>query len=226
MFLEDLGGHVASLDDLQYILDSVGGISALAASLTLEVAPAQAWEAWAVQEKGRGGIINTYIGRRNDLEELRKQNYEVYCQYMDLRRRMYGAMSHSSSSGLDLPMNNAGNDALHGIMKHRADKAMLTQIETEWAVLPSIQSYGQHQLQNLAKLGSIVAFNATHLRTDAFIATSTSIEVLKLDGVKYKKLEEYAKLLAGPHGKPFAQFFRGSIFSRQVQWAICRESVS
>ncbi|CAG9956010.1 unnamed protein product [Clonostachys rosea f. rosea IK726] len=81
---------------------------------------------------------------------------------------------------LDSAADQAGNDAVQGILKHLADKAMLARIESEWAILPSVQSYDKLQLQKLAKLGPIVALNATRIRTDAFIATSASIGVLEL----------------------------------------------
>lgn len=102
-----------------------------------------------VLEKGRGSIINISIGRRSDLEELKEQKNEVYRQYMDLRTLLYEESPYTPIHMLDSAADQAGNDAVQGILKHLADKAMLARIESEWAILPSVQSYDKLQLQKV-----------------------------------------------------------------------------
>jgi hypothetical protein len=194
-FHEELSKQILSRDDQQFILKAFGGLSAVAAALTLET-NGEPWEALRVLEMGRGSILNVSMDRRADLVELKEKSPGLYREYMILR----------DSVSCETPFQNTPaepeldtSSALLAIMKRQEEKARLEKrIETEFGITPSYQLNGPQQFQKLAELGPIVAFNATGIRCDAFIVTSREVKAIRLPGAQYEDLKKYTELLDGP----------------------------
>ncbi|KIW88541.1 uncharacterized protein Z519_10587 [Cladophialophora bantiana CBS 173.52] len=192
--LEELNSQILSRDDQQFILKAYGGLSTVAAALTLE-ANGEPWEALRVLEKGRGCILNVSMDRRADLAELKEKSPELYREYVTLRNLV----------SLEAPIQNTPaeqeldtSSTILAIMKHQEEKAQLEKrIETEFGITP-YQLNSPQQFQKLAELGPIVAFNASGIRCDAFIVTSGEVKAIRLPGVRYEDLKKYTELLNGP----------------------------
>jgi hypothetical protein len=113
-----------SIDDLEYVLKQVSGLSSLTAATMLTAGTACPHSALAAMELGRGVIYGLITSTRADISGLKQSNPELHAEYAGLRSGISGATGKMTvmpfpdilravkRAGFEVPELNAGNWAM------------------------------------------------------------------------------------------------------------------
>jgi tetratricopeptide (TPR) repeat protein len=86
--------HSLSLDDLEYVLQHVAGLSSLAAAALLSAGKECPHKALATIELGRGIISGLITDTRMNVSELKEKDPELHAEYMGLRNGVSAVAHH------------------------------------------------------------------------------------------------------------------------------------
>ncbi|KAF5686917.1 TPR Domain containing protein [Fusarium circinatum] len=177
--------------DQEHALSGISGLSSYATSIALE-ASSDASRALQLEEAGRGVIAGLAISARNDISDLEAHAPEIAAEYktcQDLLSSQAPAASVRSSGH-----SSNGHGANRFELNSRLD-ALEDRIRRE---VPGFANFQQPlstgDLRKLASKGTVVSFNVSHIRSDAFIITQTDIKSIPLPDLKEDDLRNKARL--------------------------------
>ncbi|KAF5582076.1 tetratricopeptide-like helical [Fusarium pseudocircinatum] len=177
--------------DQEYALTGISGLSSYATSIVLE-AGSDASRALQLQEAGRGVIAGLAISARNDISDLEAHAPDIAAEYKECRDLL--------SSQAPMPLiRNSGNPAHgHGMDRYELNKRLDALEDKIRREVPGFANFQQplstDDLRKLASKGTVVSFNVSHIRSDAFIITETSITSIPLPDLKEEDLQNNARL--------------------------------
>ncbi|KAH8645867.1 CHAT domain-containing protein [Ilyonectria robusta] len=168
-------------DDRQYVLRGMSGLSSLAACAALN-AGIMPPEALALLEAGRGIIASSVIDSRSSFSALEKASPALYQEYMEKRELASFSMSKPESQWGKADDVSLRNRAI------RVLELLEEQIREQTALQTFGLSLAPSGLIQLAESGSIVSFNVTEHRSDAFLVSNRDITVLSLAELHFSDL--------------------------------------
>jgi tetratricopeptide (TPR) repeat protein len=177
--------------DQQEILKNMGGMSSIAASVILEDG-GQPWEALQALEDGRCIISNTILESRVDLSGLIDINEDLYKRYVKLLDS-WSMPPSAMEDGIGTMSPSAYfliREGVTGAIEEAEEEIRQQPGFQHFRMPKSAENFAKH-----AQEGPIVCFNATEFRSDAFIITTSGVEVLNLPTLKYDDLARHAKSL-------------------------------
>ncbi|KAF5694951.1 hypothetical protein FDENT_764 [Fusarium denticulatum] len=177
--------------DQEHALSGISGLSSYATSIVLE-ASSDTSRALQLQEAGRGVIAGLAISARNDISDLEAHAPEIAAEYKNCRDLI--------SSQTPMPSIRSSGNFTHGHgmdryeLNERLD-ALENKIRRE---VPGFANFQQplstDDLRKWAIKGTVVSFNVSHIRSDAFIITQTDITSIPLPDLKEEDLRNNARL--------------------------------
>lgn len=166
------------------VVGELRGLSSLIASLALQ-SGMPALTALQYLELGCEEILSHIFGSRNDVSDLNHRNLMLCLKYQYLTNMLESPTHDPSSSDFNSRSN------------------LLAQLERVAQEICLVKTFEGLQLppwpqdpRRLAKLGPIVAFNITGVRSDAIIITTTGIKSIPLPMLNYSEVEANARLIA------------------------------
>lgn len=175
-----------SRQDMQFRLSGLSNLSTFAAAASLNSGQ-QPGEALDLLEMGRGLISGSLIGSRVDVSDLQSINPKLSSEYEEVR----DALSRKPDT---MPSGD--------MVRYRQElNKRLTSLEDQIRKISGLprfqlQASGE-QLRELASNGPLVCFNVTGFRSDAFIVTTESIEVLPLPSLLEDDLKGNSRDIIG-----------------------------
>lgn len=198
-------------DDQQHVLRGLTTLSSLAASTSLW-AGISCSSCLELLELGRGVMSTISVGQRNDISDLQAYRPDMWAKYEEARDTLSNPYLLSSGSAimgqelssdhLILIANSYTNPILSEFVErnHHAAQQM-EEIETEVRGMEGFEQFqrppSSKDLIQLADNGPIVSFNVTQFRADAFIITTSGIDVLHLPNLDYSLLSRYVQDIIG-----------------------------
>ncbi|RBR05610.1 hypothetical protein FVER53590_03322 [Fusarium verticillioides] len=177
--------------DQEHALSGISGLSSYATSIVLE-ASADASQAIQVQETGRGVITGLAISARNDISDLEAHAPEIAAEYKNCRDLLSSQAPTASIRSCGIPSYEHGKDRYE--LNKRLD-AIEDKIRRD---VPGFANFQQppstDDLRKLAGKGTLVSFNVSHIRSDAFIITETGIVSIPLPDLSAEDLTNNARL--------------------------------
>jgi tetratricopeptide (TPR) repeat protein len=190
--LRQFSSRFLSQEDQQEILKDMGGLSSVAASVILEDG-GKPLEALHVLEEGRCIISSWILDSRVDLFGLVETNEELYQRYT----KLVDSWSMSPSAMED---GITGQPSAY-LLKRQGIARAIEETEEEIRQQPGFAQFRLRKkltdFKKLAEAGPIVSFNATEIRSDAFIVTTAGVEILNLPTLKYEDLAGHVRSLTG-----------------------------
>lgn len=184
-------------ENQEHLLGQVTGMSQLAASLRLQAGDSAAL-AFETLETGRGIITGLALQLRDDFRPVHTENVEakdLLQRYEELRKLICLPWPTSQAEQeRNIPLSVL-------VSRRQAQIKELEILEQQVRSIPGLENFqrslSEADLKELAGQGYVVSFNVTTIRSDAFIITSHSIEVLPLPSLKFHDLAEHLKSVAG-----------------------------
>ncbi|KAG5825127.1 hypothetical protein H9Q74_004753, partial [Fusarium xylarioides] len=177
--------------DQEHALSGISGLSSYATSIVLE-AGSDASRALQLQESGRGVIAGLAISARNDISDLEAKAPEIAAEYKNCRDLLSSRAPATSIKSSGTPSHGHAKDRYE--LNNRLD-AIEDKIRRE---VPGSANFQQppstDDLKKLASKGTIVSFNVSHIRSDAFIITQTEITSIPLPDLNEEDLTNNARL--------------------------------
>ncbi|KAF5542004.1 tetratricopeptide-like helical [Fusarium mexicanum] len=177
--------------DQEHALSGISGLSSYATSIALE-ASSDASRALQLQEAGRGVIAGLAISARNDISDLEAHAPEIATEYKTCRDLLSSQVPASSMRSSGHSSN--GHGANRYELNTRLD-ALEDRIRRE---VPGFANFQQPlstgDLRKLASKGTVVSFNVSYIRSDAFIITQSDITSIPLPDLKEEDLKSNARL--------------------------------
>ncbi|RJE26206.1 hypothetical protein PHISCL_01454 [Aspergillus sclerotialis] len=228
--------------DQQHLLKNLSHFTSLAASAALQ-ANEPAISALDILETGRGVIAGLVVDLKKDIAKLEMIDPTLYLEYTQLRRRILLPISSSLSqvgaaqsfitpNGRREPHSHPTRIDAAGPARAK-DLQSLEELENKIRALPGFENFFEHLSQgdymSLARLGPIVAFNVTELRSDAIIITNNNITIIRLTKLHFRDLKINAIKVTGPdqlaRGAPSTKRERNQELQNILQWlwdtAVC-----
>ncbi|GFF61845.1 hypothetical protein IFM51744_10810 [Aspergillus udagawae] len=183
-----------SYDDQQYIVAKFSGLASKAAAVKLTAYPGNDEAALSLLEAGRGVIAGLLLDIRSDIHELRIKLPSLADDFDRLRNILDVSEWHGVDS-FDPSRVSVAN--LIKYEKAQQDfNELLEKIRTHQGFDDYLKLPSPAAMKNQAKkYGPIVLFNASEIRSDAFIVTEKRIHTLPLRGLQVTILESKAKKL-------------------------------
>lgn len=222
-----------ALDDQQHALRGLAGLSSLAASAALQAGKTAA-EAFELSEAGRGIIAGLSINSRNDVTVLGDQHPGLCSKYVEIRNRVSMPLlpdSHENvlegSRRVDCRIQtDCGMLASEAIQQHQNNVQELDQVENAIRKLPGFDRFqlapSLSDLTSLASRGTIISFNVTQVRGDAFLITNKDIRCIPLPDLAIWEAEERMRDLVGSErltrGSPRTRASRNRRLKKTLQW--------
>ena len=182
-----LSPRVLKYSDQQYNISEFAGLASIAASLSLECG-GKPYDALYLLELGRGVLASLQVEVRSDIPDL-KSLYPIYAQqFDDIRNQLDPPRSHlvqptsgtfQTDSDHRRSLSNQFDKLLDSIRKLKGFEQFL--------LGPS-----ESQLTAMAEYGSIVIFNVSEIRSDAFLIEKSRIHHLQLPLLQHRDLEDMA----------------------------------
>ncbi|CZR66082.1 uncharacterized protein PAC_15983 [Phialocephala subalpina] len=200
-----------AVEDQQYLLSEMFGLSAAAASASL-MAGRSPKEAVDILENGRGVISRLAIDSRDELEALRTKYPDYYSEYERLKNATALEPTDQESSSRGLLTFRTTNESLsHRFRKYQAynttDKhrrALDALDEFEARIRRELKEFKYFHLtpspedcMKLASRAPIVCFAITKFRSDALIITERDVRCLPLPEVDFNGLQKAAMTMVG-----------------------------
>lgn len=170
--------------DQQYNLSQIAGFASLAVSVALECGE-DYYSALQLLEIGRGIISNFQLEMRSDISDLRAAHPDLASRFDVIRNRSHRPELEVDESYLEFPgtqqriIGKDLEDVLYTIRQQPGfDRFLLGLSQLEWEALP--------------KGGTIVVFNVSKRRSDAFIVHNGEIRCLQLCSLTPTELIRHA----------------------------------
>ncbi|KAF4445797.1 TPR domain-containing protein [Fusarium austroafricanum] len=222
-------------DDQQHMLKEFSETASLAASCALQIGKSDA-EALEILESGRGIISSLMINQRNDVTELKRVDHDLATEYELLRDRL----SQLPMEGLGSTMRAGFLPRATGIANDLFYDANLALSEERRAIIRDLENLERYirktlpgferfqlslsadQMKTMASTHPIVSINASSVRTDAFLVTSSEIRSIKLPNDTHSRLLTLARKLIGSdklsQGPPSTLYERNEELQISLEW--------
>ncbi|KAL9110827.1 MAG: hypothetical protein Q9227_004627 [Pyrenula ochraceoflavens] len=179
-----------SRDDMQARLSGLSNISGFAACAGLKIGKSPG-DALILLEQGRGIIAGLFMNLRADMSRLAES-------YPSLHEKYQAMLSDLFKRGTTKTDEKASNDP---VSERQKLERKLQSIEGAIRDLPGFDMFQMapsvDQLLELAVSGPLVCFNLTRWRSDAFIVTSTNVEVIPLPELTEQDLKANVRKIVG-----------------------------
>ncbi|KAE8370628.1 CHAT domain-containing protein [Aspergillus caelatus] len=225
-----------SRDDQQYLLKNISHFTSRAASVVLQANGSPA-EAINVLEAGRGVIARFTTDLKTDISKLEKLHPALHAEYIGLRRQILLPPSPILSWEAE-PTKATIITRRHRDQESRTSQIITTgrqraeilrkleEIEKNVRELPEFEQFmkplSPADHMSLARLGPIIAFNVTELRSDAIIVTESGIDCIRLERLQFQDLKANVNKVVGENqlskGPPSERPRRNEELQRILNW--------
>lgn len=201
--------------DQEHVLARFAQLAANAISTALN-AGSTASHCLSLLELGRGIIMGLVIDSRSDISDLHKMNPNIYERFNRLRMEIDSPMTDAELQFDQSAEEDRRRRRVQAIQEIDDTVAQIRQLPGfEGFQLPPTSS----QLITMGGEGPIVVFNATELRSDAIIITSTDIKSLNLPKLIFSEVEDQMKLLSSlVRGKLSTYSTRNAKMEKVLRW--------
>ncbi|KAE8168526.1 CHAT domain-containing protein [Aspergillus tamarii] len=225
-----------SRDDQQHLLKNISHFTSRAASVALQANRSPA-EAIDVLEAGRGVIARFTTDMKTDISELEELHPALHAEYVWLRRQILLSPSPIFSWEVNptkatiIPRHRRDQESRTSQItttgRQRAENLRkLEEIEKDIRELPGFEQFmkplSPEAHMSLAKLGPIIAFNVTELRSDAIIVTENDIYTMHLERLRFQDLKANVSKVIGANqlskGPPSGRPQRNEELQRILNW--------
>jgi len=198
-----------AVEDKQYLLSEMFGLSAAAASTSL-MAGHSATEAVDILETGRGVISRLSIDSQDEMEALKRKYPLYHSEYERLRNKITLEPTHQESFSHHLIFRTMNETQSHRYHDHRYNTA--DRIRRSLDALDAFEERIRRELKDfryfhltpppeeymkLAVRGPIVCFALTEFRCDALIITEKDVRCLPLLKMDFNNLRKAAMTMIG-----------------------------
>ena len=187
-----------SRDDTQGILRRLSGMASFSASVLL-AANKSPPEILQKLEDNRGMAIGSVIDVRSDAIELKEKHPALWARFTQCRDSL-GAMN-SNALQIDMGKAYATNvERLENLHKNWSE--IKQEIRRRSGFKRFLLSPTEKELRELARNGSIVSINTSHINSAAFLVTTSGIQSLSLPSLKLEEAQNWVRIFASHGNSP------------------------
>lgn len=176
-------------NDRQYNISQFGGITSMAVSVSLDCQE-DSYNALQLLEVGRGVLASLQIEVRSDLSSLKALNRDLAVQFENIRDQLG---RQQDRIGIEPTKRNyISKTERRRLLSQQFDNILRT-IRTLEGFERFLLGPSEAELMSLSGLGTIVIFNVSDIRSDAFLVNRYKIRSLPLPSLKQADLEVYTQ---------------------------------
>jgi tetratricopeptide (TPR) repeat protein len=184
-----------SRNDLHDTLRQLSGLGSLASSVYIK-AGRLPLETLQSLEQGRGVIAGLMMDFRSDLGALRDKDQEIEARYAELKRQIADIQLVRGPAFQEIP----AQDYVARDKRRRQLFLELQSIVRKIRSLPGFETFllppSETEILELARDGPLVSFNVSEISSEAFLVTTTGVQVIPLPELDKDSLHEWVDTYA------------------------------
>jgi len=193
-----------SRSNWQRSLRTFSGLASLTASVLLK-AGKSAFTALQALESGRGIIANLMMDVRWDVSKLERTQYHQLWETHRIMRYLITGSSRKGSQSVGAMERDERLKFLDNLERdHRRNRRdilkKLNDLQNEIRQCPGFERFGlpptEEELRGMAQDGPLVCFNVNNVSSEAFLVTTTGIQVMHLPDLKENDIQRGVRLFA------------------------------
>ena len=187
--LPTISPRILNQRDRQYNIAQFAGITCRAVSVSLQCGE-KPFQALQVSELGNGVLATLQLQVRSDVRDLQESHPDLARQFYDLRDQLDSV----SNSFMQLAEHVSTSDSdYRRTLSNMFDKLLAT-VRKHDGFEQFLRAPSESELKALAVFGTIVVFNVSEIRSDAFIVTVDDIRLVSLPLLTPIELQAYTNM--------------------------------